>query len=43
MTEIIYLGIGIVGLLVLNMGYLGWRGSQSRKAEAARNNPYAHR
>jgi len=43
MIEIVYLGLGIVGLLVLNTGYMGWRGSRSRKAEAARNNPYAYR
>jgi len=40
MIEILYLGLGIIGLLVLNTVYMGWRGSQSRKAEAERNNPY---
>jgi hypothetical protein len=43
MIEIIYLGLGIAGLLVLNMVYLGWRGSLLRKAETDRNNPFGSR
>lgn len=43
MIEIIYLGLGIVGLFVLNTAYIGWRGSQLRKAEAKRNDPLGSR
>ena len=41
--EILYLGLGIITLIVLNTFYVGWRGSQSRKAEAERSNPFAGR
>ncbi len=40
MTEMIYLGLGIVLLLALNAAYAGWRGGQSRRARAERNNPF---
>ena len=43
MIEILYLGIGIVGLLVLNTAYMGWRGSKLRKADGERNNPFSGR
>jgi len=43
MLEIIYLGLGIVALIVLNTVYIGWRGSQLRKAEAKRNDPLGSR
>jgi hypothetical protein len=39
MLETIYLGLGINALIVLNMVYVGWRGSQLRKAKAKRKNP----
>ena len=40
MIEAIYLGVGVVLLLILNTLYAGWRGSQLRKAEAERNHPF---
>ena len=43
MIEIIYLGLAIAGMLVVNTAYIGWRGSILRKAEAERNNPYGSR
>ena len=43
MLEIIYLGLGIIALFILNTVYVGWRGSQLRKAEAERNNPFGSR
>ena len=43
MLEMIYLGIGIFLLLILNTAIAGWRGGQSRKAEAERNNPFSSR
>jgi hypothetical protein len=43
MLEIIYLGLGIIALIVLNTAYIGWRGSLLRKAEARRNNPFGSR
>ena len=42
MIEVIYLGLGIVGMIVLNTVYIGWRGSLLRKAEAERENPYGN-
>ena len=43
MIEIVYLGLGIVGMIILNTAYIGWRGSRLRKAEAERNNPFGSR
>jgi hypothetical protein len=43
MLESIYLGLGIVLLIVLNTAYIGWRGGQLRKAEAERNDPFGRR
>lgn len=43
MLEILYLGLGVMLILVLNTMYMGWRGSQARKAEADRNNPFSRR
>ena len=43
MIEAIYLGLVVVLLLVLNTIYMGWRGSQLRKAEADRNDPFSRR
>lgn len=40
MIEAIYLGLGVILLLILNTAYVGWRGSQQRRAEAERNNPF---
>lgn len=40
MIEAIYLGLGAILLLILNTAYVGWRGSQQRRAEAERNNPF---
>ena len=41
--EMVYLGLGVVLLIILNTAYVGWRGGQSRKAEAERNNPFSSR
>ena len=43
MIEIVYLGLGIIALFILNTVYIGWRGSQLRKAEAKRDNPLGSR
>lgn len=43
MLEILYLGLGVVLLLFLNTIYVGWRGSQHRRAEADRNDPFSRR
>jgi len=43
MLEIVYLGLGIIALFILNTVSVGWRGSQLRKAEAERNNPFGSR
>lgn len=43
MMEMIYLGIGIILLIVLNTLYVGWRGGHSRKAEAERNDSFNSR
>ncbi|MEN8195462.1 MAG: hypothetical protein ABFS30_02990 [Pseudomonadota bacterium] len=43
MLETIYLGLGIIALIVLNTVYIGWRGSKLRKAEADRNDPFSSR
>ena len=42
MIEIIYLGLGIFAMIVLNTMYMAWRGSLLRKAEAERENPYGN-
>lgn len=43
MIEVVYLGLGIITLLLLNTAYIGWRGSKVRKAEAKRNDPFGSR
>lgn len=40
MIEVFYLGLGIVAFFILNAIYMSWRGSQLRKEEEARNNPF---
>lgn len=40
MIEAFYLGVGVLFFLILNTLYAGWRGSQLRKAEAERNDPF---
>mgnify|MGYP007065734797 CR=1 FL=1 len=40
MAEAFYLGLGIVAFFVLNAMYMSWRGSQIRKEEETRENPF---
>jgi len=40
MMDILYLGLGIIVLISLNAIHIGWRGSQVRKQESARNKPF---
>jgi hypothetical protein len=41
MLEAFYLGLGIIAFFLLNAFYVAWRGSQTRKEQAERNNPFA--
>lgn len=43
MMDMLYLGIGIFLMIILNAAYVGWRGGQLRKAKAERDDPFNNR